>query len=132
MDSTLARIKDEKTILAIQDTSYICDKKHPKTKGLGLISKRAGLNNTIIKTDGLIMHTTFAVEGEGLPLGLLDQVIYARERSNNTSPAAKKLTNNNGLPIEENQSIKWLKAIRQTQQLTLKDIATLIFSFRCE
>ena len=60
MDSTLARIQDEKTILAIQDTSDICYKKHPKTKGLGLISKRAGLNNTIIKTDGF-MHTTFAV-----------------------------------------------------------------------
>lgn len=33
---------------------------------------------TNFKTYGLVMHTTFAVTTEGLPLGLLDQQINAR------------------------------------------------------
>lgn len=103
---TLERAKQEARLLAIQDTSYICYKNHSKTKGLGLISKRAGLNKTTIKTDGLVMHTTFAVTAKGLPLGLLDQVIYARKALSEEKVALKKLSHNNKLAIEEKESIR--------------------------
>lgn len=123
---TLERIKQEKTILAIQDTSYICYKNHPKTKGLGLISKRSGLNKKTIQTDGLIMHTAFAVNTEGLPLGLLDQTIYARAPLPETKAAIKKTSHNNGLPIEEKESIRWLNAIGQTQQILKENKAHVV------
>lgn len=114
---TLERSRQEARILAIQDTSYICYKNHPKTKGLGLISKRAGINKTTVETNGLIMHTTFVVNTKGLPLGLLDQIIYARESLPETKKAVKKASHNNGLTIEEKESVRWLNAITQTHAL---------------
>ena len=114
---TVERARQEERILAIQDTSYICYNNHPKTKGLGLISKRAGLNKTTIKTDGLVMHTTFAVTSEGLPLGRLDQMMYAREPLSEEKAARQKASHNNGLAIEEKESVKWLTALGKTPTL---------------
>jgi Transposase DNA-binding/Transposase Tn5 dimerisation domain len=119
------RAKQEERILAIQDTSYICYKNHPKTKGLGLISKRKGLNKTEIKTDGLIMHTTFAVTTEGLPLGLLDQVVYAREPLPEEKAKIKKSSHGCSVSIEDKESIKWLNAVNKTHDL-LKDSSTKV------
>ena len=72
---TVGRAQQYPIILAIQDTSYISYKNHHKTKGLGVIAARIRSKSTNFKTPGLVMHTTFAVTTEGLPIGLLDQKI---------------------------------------------------------
>ena len=67
---TRNRAKKEDVVLAIQDTTYFNYTNHPKTEGLGLLSRFTGKYKKDILTKGLYMHTTMAVSTEGLPLGL--------------------------------------------------------------
>lgn len=65
--STLDRMKDEEIILAIQDTTDLDFTHHPHTQGLG------HLDAAYLR--GIKVHTTIAVSGEGVPLGVLGQEI---------------------------------------------------------
>lgn len=100
--------------MAIQDTTYFNYTNHPKTAGLGLLSRFTGKHKKDILTKGLIMHTTMAVSTEGLPLGLLHQNITAREVLSKEKIALKKRTHNIALPIEEKESSRWLDSMRAT------------------
>ena len=77
-EKTSDRASDHRTVLAIQDTSYLVYTNHPKTKGLGKISLKKGKNIDKIYSRGLVMHTCFAVTTKGTPLGLFNQKIFAR------------------------------------------------------
>ena len=65
------RVADHSIVLAIQDTSYFTWRM-AKTKGLGIISRTPGL---MLESKG----PCFAVTTEGLPVGILDQQIFARQ-----------------------------------------------------
>ena len=69
---TKQRCKEEETILAIQDTTYYNYTHHPKTDGLGVLSRFKGKHKDEILTLGLSMHTTLGITTEGLPLGILN------------------------------------------------------------
>jgi hypothetical protein len=70
---TKERSKDETLVLAIQDTTYYNYTSHPKTTGLGILSRFTGKYKKDILTMGLYMHTTMAVNADGTTLGLLNQ-----------------------------------------------------------
>lgn len=89
ISKTKERIRGHKVILAIQDTSYFTYSNHKKTTGLGIICTKVG-TNVNKETKGLIMHTTLAVSTKGLPLGMLDQKIYARPEIPEEQKALKK------------------------------------------
>jgi hypothetical protein len=112
---TAQRIKEHKTVLALQDTSYFVYTNHPKTEGLGKMSLKKGKNVKNIYSNGLIMHTCLAVTTKGLPLGLLDQKIFARKLRKKENKKAKPHDN---LPIEEKESYRWLEALEKTKELT--------------
>jgi len=109
---TKRRFDNEDVILAIQDTTYYNYTDHPKTKGLGVLSKFTGKYKKDIITSGLYMHTTLAVNVDGLALGLLDQKITAREVLPTEKVEIKKRSHNLALPIEEKESIRWLDSMR--------------------
>lgn len=110
--STISRCSDESVILAIQDTTYFNYTDHPKTSGLGILSRFTGKYKKDIITSGLYMHSTMAINCEGLPLGLLDQKITSREVLPAEKVAIKKKSHNIALPIEEKESIRWLESMR--------------------
>jgi hypothetical protein len=56
-------------VLAIQDTTFLNYTHHPATTGLGPIGHGQ---------QGLVMHTTMTFTPQGLPLGILEQRIWAR------------------------------------------------------
>lgn len=112
--STRLRATNEDIILAIQDTTYFNYTNHPKTKGLGLLSRFTGKHKKDILTKGLYMHTTLAINTDGLPLGLLDQKITARKVLSKDKIAIKKRSHNTALPIEEKESVRWLNSMRET------------------
>ncbi len=62
---TIDRAKGYRTVLAIQDTSYLVYTNHPKTKGLGNISMKKGRNIDKIYSRGLVMHTCLGVTTKG-------------------------------------------------------------------
>ena len=117
--STNIRSSNESVILALQDTTYFNYTDHPNTEGLGLLSRFTGKHKADILTKGIYMHCTLAVNTDGIPLGLLDQKITAREVLSKEKTALKKRSHNTALPIEEKESIRWLDSMR---------VATSIFS----
>ena len=81
---TFQRMQSAEKVLCIQDTTFLNYNSHPSTQGLGHIGSRgAGQSARGKGSQGLIMHTSLAIDPstlEGLPLGILDQDIWARKR----------------------------------------------------
>lgn len=112
---TAERIKPHKTVLAIQDTSYFIYTPHTETKGLGTISRKKGKNVENILSKGLVMHTCLGVTTDGLPLGLLDQKVFARKLR---TAERRRLDKSNLTPIEEKESFRWLESLEKTKAIT--------------
>jgi hypothetical protein len=74
------------------------------------IETNNGYTNKSISVKGLIMHTAFAVNQEGLPLGILDQKIYAR--SNEELKSVEDKNDPHLMSIENKESIKWLNSLK--------------------
>jgi hypothetical protein len=114
-EQTAERAKQLEIILAIQDTSYFSYTDHKKTTGLGIISKTPGNHVKMLSATGIIMHTSFAVSTDGLPLGILDQEIVARKPLPEELRAKKKRSHNTYVAIEDKESFRWLKALKNTE-----------------
>lgn len=112
IEATKERCIKYSTVLAIQDTTYFNYSNHPETKGLCPLSRNKGKHKDDIVTQGLIMHSTLAVSTDGLPLGILDQEIYSRPELSIEQKEMKKKTHNNSLPVEEKDSFRWLKSLK--------------------
>lgn len=110
---TLDRTENHQVVLAVQDTSYFIYTNHPKTKGLGELSMKNGKHCKEIYSYGLAMHTCMALSTEGLPLGLLDLQITARESINKEKGKAVR----DHLPIEQKESYRWLETLKKTNDL---------------
>ena len=66
-ERTLQRMGSESTVLCVQDTSTLSFTRRGQTQGLGVI----GSNQTGALARGLHLHTTLAVNPDGVPLGVL-------------------------------------------------------------
>lgn len=109
---TAQRANNYAKVLVIQDTSYISYNGHIKTTGLGVIAKKQK------ESQGLIVHTAFAVSTEGLPLGIVDQKIEARLPHPEEAKKYKNKNHYNGtIPIEDKESMKWLVSLKKTNEL---------------
>jgi len=98
--STIQRMSQEKVVLSVQDTTSLNYSAHPETNGMGPIgSSKDG-------AVGLIMHDTMAFTGEGTPLGLIDVQCWARDSGTFGKHHERKQK-----PIEQKESIKWLKSL---------------------
>jgi hypothetical protein len=134
---TAGRAKEHNIILAIQDTSYFVYTSHPKTEGLGKMSMKKGKNIPKIYSHGLVMHTCLAVTTEGLPLGLLNQKIFARQlRPEHERRRMGGKYIQDVLPVEEKESYRWLEAltattaaVAETQVVTVCDRESDFYDF---
>jgi hypothetical protein len=111
---TQRRIACEEVILAIQDTTYLNYDKHDACRGLGYIGTE------MLK--GIALHHTLAVTPQNLPLGLLTQEKTTRLEIKRLNQEQRK-----GLSIEEKESFRWVKALRQTVERTIaaKQVVTV-------
>lgn len=102
-DRTVERMRGERTVIAIQDKTFINYTGHKKTSGLGPIGDKAS------ESLGLIAQTVLIVTPLGLPLGLLEQTIWGRN-------GYKEKTNRKrwNRPIEEKESYQWIKSLEDT------------------
>jgi len=107
--STIKRMKEHRVVLAVQDTTdfnFTHHKGKDEAAGFGPISAHEHVL-------GLKLHTTFAVSGSGVPLGVLDQESWARKkakkkRKGTGKKKAKKATAGQGW--KQKESLRWLKA----------------------
>lgn len=77
------------------------------------------------KVCGVLMHASLAVTSEGLPLGLTSARYWSRKVFKNTRQM-KRLINPTRVPIEEKESIKWLKNIRASNESIKEDASKFI------
>jgi len=105
--ATNERIRKEKIVLAVQDTTSFNYSSHPMTDGLGPIgSKNEG------GPIGLIMHDTMAFTTKGTPLGLIDVQCWSRDEKE-----FGKKHKRHALAIEEKESNKWLISYRKAAEV---------------
>ena len=112
---TLERMAAYPFVLAVQDTSFLNYTHHPATSGLGPIG--GGQR-------GLVMHSTLAFTPQGLPLGLLDQQLWARADVAGSRYQARER------PIAEKESHKWLSALRESVTMTPSEITLVTIADR--
>lgn len=114
-ERTLERMHAHNLVLLAQDTTFLNYTHHPATAGLGPIG--GGQR-------GLVMHSTLAFTPQGLPLGVLDQHIWARKEA---APAEAKRSRR---PITEKESRKWLDALHETVTLVPEEIRLVTIADR--
>jgi len=108
VEATVDRLREHSVVLAAQDTSTLNYTAH-STDDMGPIHTKQN------EATGLILHDTLAFSTEGVPLGLLDVQCWARDKDEAGKSAQRK-----DLPIEEKESVKWLKsyqAVAEAQAL---------------
>ena len=102
-DSTLLRVETEEIVLAVQDTTELDFSSQPKTQGLGALSKK--------DAQGLKVHSVLCVSPFGVPLGVLHQKVWAREKNRRTTGYLDRKR-----AIEQKESHRWLESDKLTQQ----------------
>lgn len=95
--ATTQRMQAVPLVLAVQDTTYLDWTSHPATSGLGPLATPS--------QQGLLAHTTLALTPERVPLGLLQQQVWARD------PDLRRNQDHKQRPIAEKESHKWLTSL---------------------
>jgi Transposase DNA-binding/Transposase Tn5 dimerisation domain len=98
VQATYQRSAQVPLVLAPQDTTYLDWTHHPHTTGLGPLASE--------KRQGLLVHSTLAMTPERVPLGVLQQQVWARE-----ADTYAKLKDHKQRRIAEKESQKWLTSL---------------------
>jgi hypothetical protein len=100
-DATCSRMEPKDTVLIVQDTTELLYTSHPHTTGLG------DLDHALSK--GLKVHSALAATLDGVPLGLVQQHVWARH-------AAPKGRKSRKRPQEARESQRWLTTLAEVQK----------------
>ena len=100
-ERTRQRMKSEACVLVVQDTTDLNYSGLKRREGLGPIGK----NQKGVETMGLKLHSSFAVDPRGLPLGLLGAKCYAPD----PGKVKKKKSEKRNTPISQKESFRWLE-----------------------
>lgn len=117
--STVGRVKQHDTILAVQDTTNIDFSSHPATKGLGM------LDSNLNFVRGLKMHSCLAVTTNGVPLGLLHQEIWVRDPNTKGKKYKRRK-----LSTKEKESQRWITAVKKIETAVPDKINVIVIGDR--
>ena len=106
-ERTLRRMQAHDTVLCIQDGTRLNFTRRGQTQGLGAI----GSNQTGAVARGLELHTTLAVDPDGVALGVLRAAFDAP-----AAPAAEAEDPPSAKPREERKSFRWIEGLRDCAQ----------------
>lgn len=104
-EATIDRIRQHAVVLAPQDTTTLKYTGHQMTEGLGPVCHKSD------QSIGLILHDTLAFTEDGTPLGVLDAQCWARDEKDQS-----KSDRRHSLPIEQKESMKWLRSFERVAQ----------------
>ncbi len=112
-EQTLQRMAEHKVVLSVQDSTSLNYTAHAlSTEGLGPIGTKQS------EALGLIVHDTVAVTPDGLALGVLDAQVWVRDWEDKEA----------GRPIEQKESVKWLRSYELAAKLQAQLKKTRIVS----
>lgn len=95
IQATYRRMAEVPLVLAVQDTTYLDWTHHPHTQGLGPLASE--------ERQGLLVHSTLVMTPERVPLGVLQQQVWARD-----ADTYAQLKDHKQRQIDEKESRKWL------------------------
>ncbi len=107
-NQTLRRMQGQRLVLCLHDGTALDYSGLAQCKGLGVI----GTNQTGAQSRGLHLHSTLAVTGDGLPLGVLRAACTAP-----TPKPAEETRPSSAIPIEEKATFCWIQAQRACVEL---------------
>jgi hypothetical protein len=115
---TVERATDCEVVLAPQDTMTWSLNEHHATRGLGPIGSDR-------KSRGMLVHSTMFVSPTGVPLGLVDQQVWARslKKYGSRTKARQK-------PVEQKESNCWLKSMAAVQEVLPADRKVVVIGDR--
>jgi hypothetical protein len=97
LPSPMRRMQTVPLVLAVQDTASLAWTRHPATTGRGPLAATS--------QQGLLAHTTRARTPEGVPRGLLQQQVWARDG------ATVRQRDHKARSIDEQASCTWLTRV---------------------
>ena len=101
-DCSVERMRAHPVVLCVQDSTELDFTAQPGIAGLGPLS--------YLRQHGLYVHPTLAVTPDGVPLGVLDAWLWARDRE--TFGEDKR-----HWPIEAKESMRWLEGFERCAEL---------------
>ena len=115
--STLDRVKQHETILAIQDTTELNFTHHKSKKGMGHLDSRT--------SRGLKVHSVFCVSETGVPLGVLNQQVWARDISDIGKKHSRRKRE-----TKDKESQRWLDSLSATEAVKPPDVKVVTVADR--
>jgi len=115
--SVIARSREQKTVLAIQDTSEVDYSAHRKsTRGIGSLSNP--------EARGLKLHTVLATSDSGVPLGILHQQMWSRTPKRGVTKERRQRL------IEDKESVRWRDSLEISQSLIPPEVQVITIADR--
>src|SRR5262249_5606733 len=110
-------LQGSEPILVLHDTTEFSYTRE-NTEAIGKITKTFTGHQSDGRTRlhtvcGILMHSSLVVTPEGLPLGLAAIKFWTRAKFKGTN-ALKKTVNPTRVPIEEKESVRWLRNVRDS------------------
>ncbi len=93
--ATLERVQGEARVLLLEDTTSYNFSQRPATVGLGPLENES--------CRGFLAHSTLAVSEAGVPLGVIEQVVWARSEGARSDRHQRA--------FEDKESYKWVQAL---------------------
>lgn len=109
-----------KRVLVLQDTTSFNYTTRRAAEGLGPLGDSDGSGGA-----GFFCHSLFAVTPDGVPLGLIDQFVWARDPD-----AEQGRDDRRQRPIEEKESHRWIRAQQVIQQAIPTDVEVVTIGDR--
>lgn len=101
-------------LLVLHDTTEFCY--YSAGESIGLVTALPIPSKREYRVRGLLMHSSLALTTEGIPLGLLAIKFWTRKNFKGAN-ALKRKINPTRIPIEEKESFRWLKNLREATAL---------------
>ncbi len=115
--ATIERIQKYERILVIQDKTELDLGQRKRTRGIGAISHQGA--------KGLQVHNVLAVSESGVPLGLLEEKVWSREKARKGKGLQERRR-----AIAEKESQRWLDSLETSEKLIPKEIEIITVADR--
>lgn len=111
VDATVRDCAEQPVVYCVQDTTSLSFPRAEDTDGLGPIGSD--------DVQGMIVHSTLALDQNGVPLGLLDQQWWAREETDEPNRRDGKYKK---MSLEEKESFKWFQGMDGVEEAFTRNL----------
>jgi hypothetical protein len=117
-ESTILRIKQQKVVLLVNDTSSIDYTGKDSVEGLGILETSY--------TKGILIHPTLAITPDRTCLGIIESQMWTRDGNAHRKSLSSEIRRNE--PIEQKESFRWLVSYRKACLLAQQNPQTQFIS----